>query len=178
MMELETGLDQRHELYRLAEAMDWQEIEDQFENLYSYTGRPGLPIQQMVGLLILKQIQNLGDERVCEHWRESPYAQYFCGEVHFQWGLPCEPSELVHFRKRIGEDGVQKIFEASLKLHKEKIEKENELVIDTTVQEANVTYPTETKLREQVIKRLWQMGQKEEIRWERSYKFTVFGLSK
>jgi transposase, IS5 family len=178
MMELESGLDQRHELYRLAEAMDWDQIEQEFMDLYSHTGRPGLPICRMVGLLILKQIANLSDERVCEYWRDNPYAQYFCGEVHFQWGLPCQPSELVHFRKRIGENGVSKIFEASLRLHKEKIEQENELVIDTTVQEANVTYPTETKLREQVIKRLWRMGQKEGIKWERSYKFTVFGLSK
>lgn len=192
MMELESGLDQRHELYRLSEVIDWDQIEGDFMDLYSHTGRPGLPIRRMVGLLILKQLQNLSDERVCEYWTESPYAQYFCGvptnvvrtikrsakQSHFQWGLPCQPSELVHFRKRIGEAGVNKIFEASLRLHKDKIDKENELVIDTTVQEANVTYPTETKLREQVVKRLWRLGQREGIKWERSYKFTVFGLSK
>jgi IS5 family transposase len=178
MLELETGLDQRHELYRLAEAINWQEIEDEFVGFYSHTGRPGLPIRRMAGLLILKQVQNLSDERVCEYWRESPYAQYFCGEVHFQWGLPCEPSELVHFRKRIGERGVKKLFTASLRLHEDKIERESELVVDTTVQEANVTYPTETKLREQVIKRLWRMGKKQGIQWERSYRFTLSGLSK
>lgn len=178
MLELETGLDQRHELYRLAEAIDWQEIVQEFEGFYSDIGRPGLPIRRMAGLLILKQVQNLSDERVCDYWRESPYAQYFCGEVYFQWGMPCEPSELVHFRKRIGERGIKKLFTASLKLHKDKTEKENELVVDTTVQEANVTYPTETKLREQVIKRLWRMGKKESIHWERSYRFTLSGLSK
>lgn len=178
MLELETALDQRHELYRLTEAIDWQGIEDDFEGFYSDMGRPGLPIRRMAGLLILKQVQNLSDERVCEYWRESPYAQYFCGEVHFQWGLPCEPSELVHFRKRIGERGVKRLFMASLQLHKDKIEAEDELVVDTTVQEANVTYPTETKLREQVIKRLWRMGKKEGIEWERSYRFTLSGLSK
>ena len=43
---------------------------------------------------------------------------------------------------------------------------------------ANVTYPTETKLREQVIKRLWRMAERDGLGWERSYKFTVFGLSK
>ena len=119
MMELESGLDQRHELYRLSEAMDWDQIEKGFVDLYSHTGRPGLPIRRIVGLLILKQIANLSDERVCEYWRDNPYAQYFCGECHFQWGLPCQPSELVHFRKRIGEAGVKKIFEASLSLHKD-----------------------------------------------------------
>ena len=181
MMELQSGLDQRHELYRLADAMDWDRIESEFGELYADKGRPGLPIRRMVGLLVLKQIQNLSDERVCGYWTESPYAQYFCGEEHFQWGKPCEPSELVDPAardKRIGEDGVRRIFEASLQLHKKKIADERELVVDTTVQESNVTYPTETKLREQVIKRLWRMGLREGVKWERSYKFTVHGLSK
>ena len=56
----------------------------------------------MAGLLLLKQLENLSDERVCEAWARDPYMQYFCGERYFQWKLPCEPSELVHFRKRVG----------------------------------------------------------------------------
>lgn len=41
------------------------------------------------------------------------------------------------------------------------------------MQEANVTYPTETKLRERVIKRLWGLGEKNGVKWERSYTRTV-----
>jgi hypothetical protein len=40
----------------------------------------------MVGLLILKQLHDLGDETVVEAWRENVYWQYFCGEVKMQWG--------------------------------------------------------------------------------------------
>jgi IS5 family transposase len=35
----------------------------------------------------------------------------------FLWQFPCDPSELVYFRKRIGESGVKKIFQTSVLLH-------------------------------------------------------------
>ena len=142
--ELELMLDQRQPLYQLANRIAWEEFERAFEELYAEIGRPALPIRLMVGLLILKQMENLSDERIVEHWTRDPYYQYFCGESHFQWRLPCEPSELVHFRHRIGENGAEKILEVSIKLHREKIEKE-EVVADTTVQEKNLSYGHEIK---------------------------------
>ena len=90
--------------------------------------------------------------------------QYFCGELYFQWKLPCEPSELVHFRKRIGQDGVEKILKMTVELHADKVEKEDELVADTTVQEANVQFPTDTRLHVDCIEKLWRMGENEGIR--------------
>lgn len=89
--------------------------------------------------------------------------------VHFQWQFPCDPSELVHFRKRIGEAGVEKIFQASVSLHGERA-LEREVVIDTTVQEKNITFPTDTKLRVKVIGRCWMLAAKEGIRLRRSYR--------
>ena len=53
----------------------------------------------MSGLLILKQLYDLGDETVMEAWVRDPYMQYFCGEAHFQWVFPCDPSDLVHLEK-------------------------------------------------------------------------------
>ena len=88
-------------------------FEDEFCRLYATSGRPAKPIRLMVGLLLLKQLENLSDERVVEAWVRNPYYQAFCGMEHFQWRYPCNPSELVHFRKRIGESGVEKIFQAS-----------------------------------------------------------------
>ena len=75
----------------------------------------------MAGLLLLKQLENLSDERVCEAWGVIPtcnivLVSHECrlrlgieGERYFQWKLPCESSELVHFPNRIGQDGVEKI---------------------------------------------------------------------
>ena len=86
---------------------------------------------------------------------------------HFQWQFPCDPSELVHFRKRIGESGVEKIFQASVVLHgKQALERE--VVIDTTVQEKNITFPTDAKLRVKVIGGCWKLASKEKIRLRRS----------
>ncbi|MBN1952085.1 MAG: transposase [Bacteroidales bacterium] len=47
---------------------------------------------------------------------ENPYWQHFCGEVYFQYKLPFNPSDFVHFRHRIGPKGMEKIFKASIDL--------------------------------------------------------------
>jgi IS5 family transposase len=75
----------------------------------------------MVGLLIIKQLENLSDERVVEVWTNNPYFQTFCGQQKFTWKLPCNPSELTYFRHRIGEDGMRRIFEVTVSLHSENV---------------------------------------------------------
>ena len=70
-------------------------------------GAPSKPIRLMVGLLILKQLENLSDEAVVLQWKRNPYYQAFCGMQEFQRKLPCHSTELVHFRKRIGTEGVE-----------------------------------------------------------------------
>ncbi len=70
----------------------------------------------------------------------NPYMQYFSGESHFQHKFPCDPSDFVHFRKRIGEEGIEKIFTYSVELHGEKT-KSKMVLSDTTVQENNVPFP-------------------------------------
>jgi IS5 family transposase len=70
-------------------------------------GAPAKPIRLMVGLLILKHIRNLSDESVVEQWSENAYYQYFCGEKYFASAQPCVATELVEFRKRIGEEGIK-----------------------------------------------------------------------
>ena len=52
---LEDQLDQQHPLFKLANKIDWQSLEDSFKVLYSKRkGRPSKPIRLMCGLLILK----------------------------------------------------------------------------------------------------------------------------
>jgi len=171
--DLEHLLDQRQALYKLANRLPWAALEESFEVYYSEAGRPALPIRLMVGLLLLKQLENLSDERVCEAWQQNPYMQYFCGERYFQWKLPCEPSELVHFRHRIGKSGVEKILKMTVDLHSQKVIQEQELVADTTVQEANVKFPTDTRLYVDCIEELWRLGEMESVSWRRSFIRTV-----
>lgn len=171
---LKEQLDRRRPIYQLAEQIKWEEFEEAFGKYYSEEGRPAKPIRLMVGLLILKQLNNLGDETVVEKWVENPYWQFFCGEKQMQWALPCEPSDLVHFRNRIGDGGMKKILEVSVKLHGKK-SKEKEVVIDTTVQEKNITYPTDTKLYHKVIKRCWKIADQSQMQLRRRYRKQVRG---
>ena len=166
--QLSNLLNPEHDLYRLREIMNWKFFEEKFSNLYHQTGRPAKPVQVMIGLLILKQMYQLSDEEVCKRWVQNPYWQYFCGETFFQWHLSCDPSDLVYFRKRIGEEGVLAIFENSVKLHgKDAYEKE--VVADTTVMEKNITYPTDTKLRIKMIKRIIKIAGEEGYKIRQKY---------
>ncbi len=165
-------LNPEHEVYRLSEAMPWEEFEREFSGMYSTTGRPAKPVRLMVGLLLLKQMYDLGDETVVEQWVQNPYWQFFCGEVEFRWELPCEPSDLVHFRKRIGEKGVLKILEGSIQMHGKKAQEE-EILVDTTVQEKAETYPTDSKLHRKIAQTCWRIAREEGITLRRTFRKEV-----
>ena len=165
-------INPNHELVVLSHQVDWSEFENSFSPLYSHTGQPGVPIRTMVGLLLLKRIYNLGDETVMEQWLQNPYFQHFCGEAEFQWEYPCDPSDLVHFRKRIGEDGAEKIFQLSVQTRKKEI-RTNDVLIDTTAQEKNITYPTDAKLLLKVIQQCNKIAKKENVIQRQTYKRTM-----
>ena len=103
---LKEQLNSKQELYLLSEQIKWTYFEDEFGPLYSDQGRPAHPIRLMVSLLILKALCNLSDEELVEQqWEMNPYFQYFGGIDILRWGQPCAATDLVHFRKRIGEEG-------------------------------------------------------------------------
>lgn len=161
-----------HELAQLAGELDWAWIEHELRGYYSDEGRPSVPIRTMVGLLLLKQMYNHSDESVLERWVENPYLQYFTGETYFQHKPPFDPTDFVYFRKRVGEQGMEKVLSLTIKLHpgasQEKIVR-----IDTTVQEKNITFPTDSKLHQRIIDYLWHIAALEDIRLRQSYKFVL-----
>lgn len=144
-------IDDKHELVLLSENIDWDYFEEEFSPLYSKTGNPSHPIRFMVGCLLLKNLYNLGDETLASAWIMNPYMQHFCGRVFFEHQFPCDPSNFVHFRKRIGEEGIEKIFSYSVRMHDAKTKTSNFVLSDTTVQENNTTFPTDAKLCKKVI---------------------------
>jgi IS5 family transposase len=169
---LEDLVNPRHPLYKLSKRIPWDDLEKRFSDLYHQTGRPAKPIRLMVSLLILKPLYNLSDESIVERWVENPYYQFFSGETVFQWEFPCHPTDLVYFRKRIGEEGVKELLKVSIELHGKKAH-ESEVLVDTTVQEKNITFPTDTKLYKRVIEQCVGIAGKEGIALRQSYKRTT-----
>lgn len=164
-------LDQKHPLYLLANKINWSFFDEAFKVHYSEKmGKPAKPIRLMVSLLILKYVRDLSDENLVDQWAENIYYQYLSGEQHFQAKIPCVPTELIAFRQRIGEAGIELILKESIRIN-EPPEDGNGAVIsvDTTVQEKNITYPTDDKLYKKIIKRCWIIADKEAIDLRQSY---------
>lgn len=173
----EEQLSRRHPLYILANQVNWQLFEDQFSPLFSATtGRPAKPIRRMVALLMLKHIRNLSDESVVEQWGENSYYQYLSGEKSFATGKPCDASELVHFRHRIGQQGIELIFQESIRINGKDAD-DSHVSIDTTVQEKNITYPTDAKLHKKIITKCQQMAADEGLAVRQSYRYVLKKLS-
>lgn len=167
--ELFSQLDVKDPLIQLANTINWTVFDDAFEQHYSQNnGRPSKPIRLMVGLLLLKQLENLSDERVVLQFKRNPYYQYFCGHSNYIPGMPCNATELVHFRKRIGVKGFNLIFKMSVALHGKQAQ-EATVLIDTTVQEKNITYPTDAKLAIKIINRLNKLAKRHGIQQRRTY---------
>jgi len=173
-------LDQKHPLYQLANKIKWSVFDDSFKKHYSEKmGKPAKPIRLMVSLLILKHVRNLSDENLVEHWAENIYFQYFSGEQHFQANIPCVATELVAFRQRIGEPGVELILQESIRVNEPPEDGNDGTVVsvDTTVQEKNITYPTDDKLYKKIIKKCWIIADKESIDLRQSYTRVIKKLS-
>ena len=165
-------LDQRHPLYILANMINWQFFEDKFQEHYSQKmGAPSKPIRLMVSLLILKYLRNLSDENLVEQWSENIYYQYLGGEQFFRPGIPCVPTELVAFRHRIGEAGMELILQESIGINtpKDGGGMGDVISVDTTVQEKNVTYPTDDKLYKKIIVKCMSIAKKEGLQLRQTY---------
>jgi transposase, IS5 family len=169
---LRDQLDQKHPLYILSHRINWQLFEDAFNKHYSEKmGAPSKPIRLMVSLLILKQVRNLSDENLVEQWSENVYYQYFSGEQFYRPSTPCSSTELVAFRKRIGEAGATLILQESIKVNRNDGDDNfgTTISVDTTVQEKNITYPTDDKLYKKIIKKCIAIAEMEGIVLHQTY---------
>ena len=99
--DLETMLDSKHPLFKLANMVDWSLFEKSFAPLFcADNGRPPKPIRLMTGLLMLKHLRNVSDEQVVVQFTENAYYQYFCGLEAFSTSASILPWRIGRRRKR------------------------------------------------------------------------------
>jgi IS5 family transposase len=171
---LDQIIDTKHALVKLARAIDWRFLEQKFDAVYKDgPGQPPLPTRLMAGLVILKHTYNLSDEVVCELWLENPYYQYFCGEEFFQHRLPLDRSSMTNWRNRMGEERLQALLQESLAVAtRTGAMKPNDLarvIVDTTVQPKNITFPTDPKLLNRAREKLVKLAKRLGVELRQSY---------
>lgn len=172
--QFEQILNLDHPLVVLAGQIDWSRFEVALEPCFDpEVGAPALPTRLMVGLLYLKHAFNESDESLLERWVENPYWQYFCGCHTFQHELPLHPTSLVKWRQRLGAERLQELLQETIAIAvREKQVTAHELQqvnIDTTVPEKNITHPTDSKLLRTAIEKLAQAAKQRGLRLRQTY---------
>ena len=156
---LREHIDLHHPLVELADMIDWAAIDRVAAGPFQPgPGRPSLRPRLVAGLLYLQHAFNLSDEQVVAGWLENPYWQVFTGETHLQTEPPIDPSSLSRWRKRLGEVGMEELLAQSIEAAKRanviKPSSVQRVIVDTTVMEKAIAYPTDSALLERSRKHL------------------------
>ena len=171
-------VDINHPLVKLSNSIDWLSIGEDLKEAYpSTTGHPAKPIRLMVALHYLRYMFNLSDESIVWAYIENPYYQYFCGNKVFEHNFPIDRSSMSKFRQRLKKKRLFKLLQETIKSgFKNKIIKSSSVkkcVIDSTVQEKNITYPTDAKLYYKSIIKLAKLSKELNITLRQSYTRTA-----
>lgn len=171
-------LNLNHPLVRLGKEVDWERLDEIFGKTYCEdNGRPASSTRLMVALHYLKYTFNLSDEDVVEAWVENPYWQHFSGNQYFEHSQPIDPTSMTRFRKRIGEAGAEELLKetiaAGLKLKAITPHQLKRVNVDTTVQEKEVRYPTDSRLYERSRERLVKAAVERGIDLRQNYNRTA-----
>jgi len=167
-------LNPDHELIQLAKKIDWSRFEVSFADTYCEDfGAPAKAMRLMVGLHYLKYTFNESDESTVARWVENPYWQYFCGYTHMEHVCPIHPTSMTKWRNRVGAERLTELLKETIALAvRETHLSARDLAqvnVDTTVQEKNITYPTDSKLLYKAIVKLVKAAQDRGLRLRQSY---------
>lgn len=123
-----------------------------YKTMSESRGRPGKDARLVVGALVIKHKLTLSDEETVLQIQENPYLQYFIGFSSYKDEQPFAPSLFVDIRKRMGKDVFasfeQVILEHIVKRKKvsESVANKGKLLVDATVAEQAIRYPTDLSL--------------------------------
>ena len=172
-LQLSQIINMSHPLVKLAHQINWDRIATQIDTVYTTgPGQPPLPTRLLAGLHYLKHAFDESDESVLARWLENPYWQYFCGYSFLQHQLPLHPTSLVKWRQRVG-DKAEALLVETLKVAQEsgaiQADEFHHINVDTTVQEKNITFPTDAKLYHKTRQVLVKAAQERNIPLRQSY---------
>jgi IS5 family transposase len=155
-------LDAENRWVTLARLVPWELAEEIYHaDLCKDLGQPIVPSRVALGALLIKERLGLTDRETVETIQENPYLQFFIGFEEFTQDPPFDASLMVGFRKRYGEDGLQRLAEAIALASLPKSETETKpepnddseppanqgkLIVDATCAPADIRYPTDTSL--------------------------------
>ena len=73
-----SGLSKKNRWVKLADRLPWGKIEREYNKRLSneHGGAGNKPARMVVGALIVKHVENLGDEKTIQAIQENPYMQY------------------------------------------------------------------------------------------------------
>lgn len=149
--------DPTNDLVILRKIIPWEILVLKLSKFYSGTkGRFGKPIRVVVAVFILSKLRLLSDEDVIKQIRENRYFQYFCNVPDDKLSHFLDSSTLCTLRGRYGEEGFEiiehHVFE---NFRKAGVIDSTYALIDTSVLESNIAYPTDVSL---VYKALCKMS--------------------
>jgi IS5 family transposase len=153
-----------HPLVKKEGMIPWEELIEVIGRQYSLRGTKSKSIRMMLGLELAKRELGISDEKVVAMLSTDIALQYFCGMRSFgEEDIP-DPSSMKYFRKRLDTETMREIESIVTKALVPYLprRRRGQVIVDTTCMEANVTFPTDTKL----LKKTWLklVGVAEEIR--------------
>jgi len=139
------------ELARVDELLNDARFFEPFRAHFDATlGRPSIPIEQYLRLMFLKSRYRLGYETLCAEVTDSISWQRFC-RIPLGGRVP-HPTTLMKITTKCGSATVEQLNDVLIaKAVEAKLVKTNRVRADTTVVEADVTYPTDSGLLTKAI---------------------------
>jgi len=104
-------LDADNRWVKLASIVPWHLVEEDYRANFADSGM-GAPAKESriaLGALIIKERLGVTDEETVAQIRENPFLQYFLGLHEYLREDLFDPSMMVHFRKRVGPETLEKI---------------------------------------------------------------------
>ena len=141
-------LDEENRWIEMSKMIPWEEYEEEYaKNFTENKGAPAKSFRMALGALIIKEMLGISDRETVEQIKENSYLQYFIGMESYSSEAAFNASTMVHFRKKIGMELINKINKEIVKnvedVVSEKKENEGKLLLDATCTPADIKYPTD-----------------------------------